>query len=95
MLAFASLADSELTDPAVASTSLALTLHALSLRWKLGGDCTDQDVSQAKQELDSRMNHTIRDVLHWRNPPPLQSLPDIDHIHILALTATTNEDNDI
>jgi Protein of unknown function (DUF3605) len=70
--------------------------------WKLGGVddvnnslVTDEEVENAKQELQSRYikmtkndddNDTDKTLsfLSWRNPPHLKSLPDIDHVHILC-----------
>jgi hypothetical protein len=36
---------------------------------------------------------TITDMLHWRNPPHLQSLPDIDHVHILVRLSSASEES--
>ncbi|GKY95786.1 hypothetical protein MPSEU_000539300 [Mayamaea pseudoterrestris] len=52
--------------------------------WKLGEDCTEDDVADAEMELRSRLQD-VRDFLHWKNPPHLQSLPHINHRHILVL----------
>ena len=52
--------------------------------WKLCEDLTDDDIYQAKLELQE-MHGDIVDWLCWRNPPHLKSLPDIDHVHILCL----------
>ncbi len=55
--------------------------------WKLGGDVTEADIEQAKQDLklieDSKRG--VKASLHWINPPHLRSLPEIDHAHILCL----------
>ncbi|GAX22425.1 hypothetical protein FisN_14Hu039 [Fistulifera solaris] len=51
--------------------------------WKLGADCTVEDIQKAKKELQSQL--LVQDMLHWVNPPRLQSLPGIDHVHILVL----------
>lgn len=59
------------------------------LLWKLGGLCTEEDVDTAKCEIQSRGGHCYKDFLHWINPPELQSLPDIDHVHILCLRNET------
>lgn len=52
--------------------------------WKIGGDVTDQEIEDARNELHSSLGD-VKDLLHWKNPPHLKSLPDIDHIHILCL----------
>jgi hypothetical protein len=51
--------------------------------WKLGANCTEEDVQKAKNDLQSQLR--VQDMLHWVNPPRLQSLPGIDHVHILVL----------
>ena len=52
--------------------------------WKIGGeDVSDQDIEEAREELCSKLGD-VQDILHWKNPPHLKSLPDIDHIHILC-----------
>lgn len=53
--------------------------------WKLGDACTDLDISTAKNDLKLQSQLPIHDMLHWINPPRLQSLPGIDHVHILML----------
>lgn len=57
--------------------------------WKLGGVVTQEEVDVAIEELTLRMeedgNGELEDVLSWTNPPHLQSIPDIDHAHILCL----------
>lgn len=53
--------------------------------WKLGDSCTDLDIATAKNDLKVQSQLPIRDMLHWINPPRLQSLPGIDHVHILVL----------
>jgi hypothetical protein len=65
--------------------------------WKLHGACTVDDIATAKEEiqqqerqrllLGSGNRDSVVDWLHWINPPHLQSLPDIDHVHILCLQA--------
>ena len=51
--------------------------------WKIGGDVTDLEIEEAREELCSTLGD-VEDLLHWKNPPHLKSLPDIDHIHILC-----------
>ena len=53
--------------------------------WKLGGRCLETDIAAAKDEIQQNEGHCYVDFLHWINPPELQSLPDIDHVHILCL----------
>lgn len=48
--------------------------------WKIGGDPIDEaDVLKAKAKLQH-----CSDVLHWINPTYLQSLPELDHAHLLG-----------
>jgi len=50
--------------------------------WKTKESVTPKDIENAKLEL--RRQRKVADTLHWINPPHLQSLPDIDHVHILC-----------
>ncbi len=50
--------------------------------WKTRETVLPRDIEDAKKELGKRMK--VLDFLHWINPPHLQSLPDIDHVHILC-----------
>ena len=51
--------------------------------WKLkGGGISQQEIQESKQQLQTRFKTTS--TLHWTNPPSLQSIPDIDHVHILC-----------
>lgn len=52
--------------------------------WKIGGDVTEQEIEEAKHDLRETLGDVV-DLLHWKNPPHLKSLPDIDHVHILCL----------
>lgn len=59
--------------------------------WKLGGKVTREEVDDAITELkdmnkinDDNREQEVKDVLSWINPPHLQSIPDIDHAHILV-----------
>lgn len=56
--------------------------------WKLGQDCSEEDVNWAKDQLQARIG-PVRDFIHWTNPPHLKSVPDIDHVHILSLLETS------
>lgn len=53
--------------------------------WKLGGMVTKDEISEAANELNRNRNKKMDDVLTWVNPPHLQSIPDIDHAHLLCL----------
>lgn len=56
--------------------------------WKLGGDCSVDNVAWAQQELHQRVQKTgsgICDMMHWINPLHLKSIPEVDHVHILVL----------
>jgi Protein of unknown function (DUF3605) len=57
--------------------------------WKLGANCTDQDVEQAKQAIRERQIN-VQDFLYYINPPHLKSLPEIDHVHILCKTTISS-----
>lgn len=50
--------------------------------WKTKEPISFEDIAGAKEQLSRRME--LIDTLHWINPPHLQSLPDIDHVHILC-----------
>jgi hypothetical protein len=56
--------------------------------WKLGGSCVEQDdLLNAMKQLGDKVAdqpHNKVEFLHWINPPHLQSLPGIDHVHILC-----------
>jgi Protein of unknown function (DUF3605) len=51
--------------------------------WKIASDVTDDEIDEAGQELRDQWVG-VCDVLHWKNPPHLKSVPDIDHVHILV-----------
>ena len=51
--------------------------------WKTLEKCTPEDIEDAKTDL-SETKGAI-EFIHWVNPPHLQSLPGIDHTHILCL----------
>ena len=58
------------------------------LLWKIGGDIiTESEIEEARQDLCEKLGD-IKDMIHWRNPPHLKSLPEIDHIHILCQRET-------
>ena len=59
--------------------------------WKLNdGSCTPDDIENAKMELRQQKTDGVElEFLHWINPPHLQSLPDIDHVHILVWSKPT------
>ena len=48
--------------------------------WKLGENCNEEDIAQAKEELQTRKGPS--DINHWINPHHLNSVPEIDHVHI-------------
>ena len=52
--------------------------------WKLGGPCSGDDVTRAQQELADQHGLDPNYMIHWVNPPQLQSLPAIDHVHIIG-----------
>lgn len=51
--------------------------------WKLYSEISKEDVDEAIEELQSRYGDIV-DTIWWENPPALKSLPDINHVHILA-----------
>ena len=54
--------------------------------WKLGGKVSQEEIDFAVEELKNDATATsVQDVLTWVNPPHLQSIPDIDHAHLLCL----------
>jgi len=59
--------------------------------WKLGGKLLKEEVDSAVERLESKSqlrnggDHHLETVLTWVNPPHLQSVPDIDHAHLLCL----------
>lgn len=50
--------------------------------WKLNETVLESDIVEGKEEIQKELGEL--DFLHWINPPHLQSLPDIDHVHILC-----------
>ena len=54
--------------------------------WKTKESILPQDIDRAKEKIRSQMN--VEDALYWINPPHLQSLPDIEHVHILSRLQT-------
>lgn len=52
--------------------------------WKLNDSIHDHDVEEAKATIRVQRSNQVADFLHWINPPHLQSLPQIDHVHILS-----------
>lgn len=55
--------------------------------WKLGGKVSQEEIDFAVEELKNGATTAaaVQDVLTWVNPPHLQSVPDIDHAHLLCL----------
>ena len=51
--------------------------------WQLGREISHQDVDSAMLDLRRKLVNVV-DILYWRNPPHLKSLPDIDHVHFLC-----------
>ena len=71
----------------------AAAIHHYVL-WKIGGDVTDADIDEARQELREKLGDVV-DLLHWKNPPHLKSLPDLDHVHLLCLREANNPNSKI
>lgn len=51
--------------------------------WKLGGKVEACDIDMAVEQM--KKNDDYEQVLAWVNPAHLQSIPDIDHAHLLCL----------
>lgn len=51
--------------------------------WKTKMDINHQEIVDAREELFDLLEAI--DILHWVNPPNVQSLPEIDHVHFLCL----------
>lgn len=51
--------------------------------WKIGGGaCNETDICERKQQLvEMGYDETM---IHWVNPPNLKSIPEVDHVHLLA-----------
>jgi hypothetical protein len=49
--------------------------------WKTNETVSDEEIETVKDKL--RMENGAVDILHWINPPELQSIPEIDHVHFL------------
>lgn len=52
---------------------------------------TDEEIQQAVTPLLCSSSSFEKDVLYWENPPHLQSLPEIRHVHILIRGPTREE----
>jgi hypothetical protein len=50
--------------------------------WKTKESISEEEVLRAREELTKKLQAI--DILHWVNPPNLQSLPEIDHMHFLC-----------
>jgi Protein of unknown function (DUF3605) len=58
--------------------------------WKIGGvPCNKDDIQEAQHQL--RQQGYEERILHWTNPPHLKSIPEIDHVHILARRQKPNQ----
>lgn len=55
--------------------------------WKLGGGpCTKSDIKAAQERLVQEESVNMDgSCVHWINPVPLKSIPEIDHVHFLIL----------
>jgi hypothetical protein len=62
--------------------------------WKTLESVTDEEIKLARTELANLVGEgkKVVDILHWKNPPALQSLPGIDHVHFLCLLKTDRGD---
>jgi hypothetical protein len=62
--------------------------------WKTKEDIAQEDIDQAKIELKHRLGNVV-DIILWVNPPHLQSLPEIDHVHFLCLFEPKPQEDEI
>lgn len=60
--------------------------------WKLGAPCTGVEIERAKETLIRDHKFDSNKILHWVNPPNLQSLPNIDHVHIIGVVTDSASD---
>jgi len=51
--------------------------------WKIKEPITQQEIIDAREELQSEKIKAL-EILQWVNPPYLQSIPEIDHVHFLC-----------
>ena len=51
--------------------------------WKIKEPITQQEILDAREELQSEKIKALG-ILQWVNPPYLQSIPEIDHVHFLC-----------
>jgi hypothetical protein len=49
--------------------------------WKTKEPVSDDEIETVKNEL--RKDYGAVDILNWVNPPALQSIPEVDHVHFL------------
>jgi hypothetical protein len=65
--------------------------------WKTLESVSDEEIQRTRMELTNHPKlagegKKVVDILHWKNPPALQSLPGIDHVHFLCLLKTDRGD---
>jgi hypothetical protein len=51
--------------------------------WRLNGDITDDDILKSMTDISKKDN--IIDYIYWKNLLHKRSIPEIEHIHIIAL----------
>jgi hypothetical protein len=56
--------------------------------WKTKERITKEEIREAREQLLGELKAC--DVLHWTNPPYLQSLPEIDHVHFICRTSSNH-----
>jgi hypothetical protein len=59
--------------------------------WKTKEKITKEEIIEAQEQLKTQLE--ARDILYWTNPPHLQSLPEIDHVHFLCQINSDDEDD--
>jgi hypothetical protein len=61
--------------------------------WKLNNEITKDEIIKEIEILKTK--HDVDQVTYFFNPPSLQSIPDIFHIHIIIKLKDNNNDNNI
>jgi hypothetical protein len=59
--------------------------------WKTKEKITKEEIVEAQEQLKTQLE--AHDILYWTNPPHLQSLPEIDHVHFLCRISSDDDDH--
>ena len=57
--------------------------------WKIPNKITSEDMDRARHTLRTEMKAI--EILHWENPPNIQSIAAIDHVHYLCRVCDNNQ----